>query len=895
MSQPLSFAVLRERKLLLTQRLTTTSLFTGLLALGLISSAPGALASPGNGATTTTLYSGSDGTVEYDWYAPAVGSQNYLGTVHVSGQLNGGDTEIDVPVGVVQANAPAILQSVQQMGGSKYVMGFMVGSSPMYVTLQLSLAGKTLNADLQADQPLIGGFYGSVRPSSSNLFFVNVPYYSENVVYFRDSGMFGNSYFDWQYSNSTQIYPMQAAYYPLTNGVRNSAKDRLVLSVSQNIGDVLPTVNNHPSYYQSQLAGRTVLDIWNQGNFGQIARALNTLGNSGLQNCVVLIHSWQQYGYDNALPSTFPASASQGGNSALARAVATGQKFGCYVGVHENYVDYYPDSSNFTGSAVALNSDSTWRLAWFNPITGIQSFAAKQTWILPNAAGVSPLIHSALNTNASFIDVVSASDASFHVDMDATQAGAGSIATTVSTNKSLWAFEQQNYGGPVFGEGLNHWYWSGLTDGVEAQFGAGNVNYSQGELNPLFVDFDLLKIHPLQVNHGMGMYSRWIRPGEDITQTNLLDAYRMQEVIYGHAPYINGDFWNNPYRVLEEQNLVSPVAQRYGTQPISSIQYQVNGTWTNSNVATQAGDWSRVSVQYANGDNIVANAQSQPLYFGSLQLPQYGWAAQGNNLLAYTALLNGQVVDYAQSGNSYYANARNQADLLASGAVAQPSVQSFTQLGVKKVSYQMQWQVLDGPQGENLSDFIHFVDGNGNIAFQGDYPLSAPTTQWKPGQVIADNRVLYLPSNLPDGMYSMRVGLYSMVDSQRVKVIGIDDGTMRYAVGNVFVSNGGQYVWFQPIGVPAPQWDGRTNTNGSVVNFGTIQTDGMVSVNQNGNWWSLRTYPRSRNVVVQLNTAQFAAPAWAWCDSVATQPSALGNGFWQIQTNGAQSCTWPAQ
>ena len=739
---------------------------------------------------------------------------------------------------------------------------------------------------------MIAGLHVATLSSISKPVTFSVPYYSGLLSYFGQPGIFSNVYYVWKNSNASQLNANDAAYSVLTNKQRNSLKETVVLNIAKRFANILPDTDNPSSPYLRQLAGRTVIDIWTQSNFNQITNALTALTNAGVKDCVVLIHNWQQAGYDNALPSQYPANAVQGGNNRLSRALHVARQSGCYVGLHENYVDYYPNSQHFTKDAVALNSDGSLMRGWLNTTTQIQSYATKQAWVLANASKESPQIHSGLNTNASFIDVNSAALPWFHTDMDATQSGAGMFSTVVNTSKALWNFERQTHGGPVFGEGLYHWYWSGLLDGVEAQFGA-TVN-SQAERNPLFVDFDLLKIHPLQVNHGMGMYDRWLTAGENMTQTNLMDAYRMQEVIYGHAPYIGGSFWSNIDRVLQEQNLVSPVAQRYGTQTATSIYYQVNGTWTDSTAAIKAADWSRVAVQYANGDTIIANSQAQPLIVGGVQLPQYGWAAQGNNLLAYTALRNGLLADYAQTATSFFANARNQTDLAASGAVAKPTLPSFKQTGTGTASYQVQWQVLDGPQGESLSNFIHFVDNSGNIAFQGGYNFSVPTTQWKPGQTIVNTLQLNIPSTVPDGSYSVRAGLYSQQTGLRVQAFGMDDGSERYILGTITVTNHGQSLAFQPQAAPALAADGRMNASGAVVDFSTLRTDGMVSLHLNAGNWTLQAYPRYRNVMVQLNANQFPAPSHLTCDSVAAPSPTVINGFWQLSTNGAQSCSWKA-
>jgi len=72
----------------------------------------------------------------------------------------------------------------------------------------------------------------------------------------------------------------------------------------------------------------------------------------------------------------------------------------------------------------------------------------------------------------------------------------------------LFRFMRDTHGGPLFGEGANHFYRAGQCDGVEAQVRG-------GEDHAPLVDFDLLEIHPQMVNHGMGYYERWFRRGYD--------------------------------------------------------------------------------------------------------------------------------------------------------------------------------------------------------------------------------------------------------------------------------------------------------------------------------------------------------------------------------------------
>jgi hypothetical protein len=335
---------------------------------------------------------------------------------------------------------------------------------------------------------------------------ISTPYYSGQVFYLPVENLFANAYLDWTDSHATVQDCSRATYNALTDGSYNLLKERAVFTAAWHIEETLPNIPNHPSPYMKQLGTKIVLDIWG-GRYTDIAQKLQTLADYGINNCVALIHDWQRSGYDNALPMHIPAQAGYGGDEGMKTLVQTGTKLGYFMALHENYVDYYPNYDLFDEKDIALDSEGKRQFAWFNPGTKIQSFAEKPNAIMRLAQTQSPEIHRRYGTNACYLDVHSAVPPWFHIDMRADEEGAGLFSRTWDVHGQLWQFERQTHGGPVFGEGANHWYWSGRLDGVEAQFGVG---WTAGGMNaPLMVDFDLLKMHPLQFNHGMGYYERW--------------------------------------------------------------------------------------------------------------------------------------------------------------------------------------------------------------------------------------------------------------------------------------------------------------------------------------------------------------------------------------------------
>ena len=235
------------------------------------------------------------------------------------------------------------------------------------------------------------------------------------------------------------------------------------------------------------------------------------------------------------------------------------------------------------------------------------------------------------------------------------------LVTFSNYTTRLWQMERNTFHGPVFGEGSSHWFWSGLLDGVEAQFGAGWPN-NQGPQAPLLVDFDLLRIHPLQVNHGMGYYSRW-SPDLSKLPDNEVDLYRLQELAFGHAPFIDkviSTYEKDLYSV-NEYSLVTPVSKRYGTAKVSSIKYFVNGRWVDASGAFKTGtppaQFQTVFVTYDNGLQIVANA-GPDMQWNNFNIQQYGWVAHGDGIEAGTLRKNGALIDYVNSPEEVYAHVR---------------------------------------------------------------------------------------------------------------------------------------------------------------------------------------------------------------------------------------------
>jgi hypothetical protein len=848
----------------------------------------------GSGGGSTS----SNATSSY-WVAPSVGSTNSLGTVLYP---TGSGTAMLKPT-ITSANGTlsCTATSWNSTATTLTITYKDASSNTVHVTVALAATTQGFAATIDADNAVVNAINMGDLSTTLGTTSIAVPYYTGNVYYATNLSKFVNAWWDWKATHATSLSSSTASYVAKTNGSYNLAHEVLEIAYSSNVDAVFPSPGNSASPYMATLAGRVVLDIWDEG-FSTIQSGLNDLGDYGINHCAGIIHDWQNMGYDNGLPQHYTANSTLGGSSAILSAMAQGTSNGCLMALHENYADYYPNYPDYTDASVALSSSGTKKNAWYNSSTGIQSYAEKPTWMVKNAETQSPLIHANYQTTASYLDVHSAAALSTYGDQDASATNGGMLTAWTSGNQALWQYERTVHDGPVLGEGGNHWYYTGQLDGVEAQFGAGSVAVQQDVASPLFVDFDLFMLHPLQVNHGMGYYSRWTTAGVSTMTNTQLDAYRMQEIAYGHAPFLGNKTWNDVAKAFVEANLLGPVATAYGTATASAVSYHINDAWVSSSSAALAGNYTQVQASYANGLSVVANAATSNLSWNGLTIPQYGWAAKGSDLLAYTAQCGSTICDYARTSTTLFANARNQTDSQWAWGYAVPSVTAVTQGSGRSFKITYEWKVLrELGTAVSYKAFVHFVDdskitsSNDGIVFQGDFYPTPSTTNWQTGNNITNGPLtVTLGSSVPDGTYSIRIGLYDAATGTRLVLGGNNDGNNRYIIGYVTVSNNGTSVSFT---APTTTTDARLNAAGSVVDFGDIQTDGMVSIRQENGNWVLRPFPRYRNFTVRIKDSAFAAPSVVTTAGSTTGtviPQTSGS-YWTLPLNGSKTYSWPIE
>ena len=107
------------------------------------------------------------------------------------------------------------------------------------------------------------------------------------------------------------------------------------------------------------------------------------------------------------------------------------------------------------------------------------------------------------------------------------------------------------------------------------------------------------------------------------------------------------------------------------------------------------------------------------------------------------------------------------------------SNQSISDSGILNI--QLVWEA-NAKISESYHVFVHIIDESGNLVAQSDGEparWTRPTTGWLPGEYIADDHEIVLPTDIEPGSYIIYTGLYNNLDQQRIISSEFSDGSVR--------------------------------------------------------------------------------------------------------------------
>jgi len=118
--------------------------------------------------------------------------------------------------------------------------------------------------------------------------------------------------------------------------------------------------------------------------------------------------------------------------------------------------------------------------------------------------------------------------------------------------------ERKSYQGPAYSEGYNHWWFAGLLDGNYA-------NDKELKDMPVFPDFQLLKIHPLEMDGG---------------NTGSGYEYLAYTLAYGNLGMLSGGD-----EAIMRYAFLQPLQSSYVMVPVRDISYFDGSEFVNSSIA----------------------------------------------------------------------------------------------------------------------------------------------------------------------------------------------------------------------------------------------------------------------------------------------------------------------
>jgi hypothetical protein len=136
---------------------------------------------------------------------------------------------------------------------------------------------------------------------------------------------------------------------------------------------------------------------------------------------------------------------------------------------------------------------------------------------------------------------------------------------------------------------------------------------------------------------------------------------------------------------------------------------------------------------------------------------------------------------------------------------AWPTLVNFQQTGSKAFQFQVSYDVKSGlPAG--YVTFVHITVPNPDPAHDPLLPTGPgddmATDKWTVGTKHLTPLVqVTLPDGTADGTYNIRVGLWAPPpdgNGSRLKLVGKDDGGLRYVIGTIVVSGSGSRIALKP-------------------------------------------------------------------------------------------------
>jgi hypothetical protein len=392
-------------------------------------------------------------------------------------------------------------------------------------------------------------------------------------------------------------------------------------------------------------AGRFVFDIWG-GRYADIADTMKRMVTYGLTDSLLTLHVWQRWGYDYRLPDIYPPQPQLGTIEDMQQVAKVCAEHDIPWGLHDNYIDFYPDATDYSYDHICFTEQREPVRAWLNTGRNAQSYRWRPDRIMPLIQRNLRLIEPTLKPTHYFIDVFTSIPCFDFYDKQ------GNFHSMLQTRQSwgeAFAWIREFLGGdaPMTSE-AGHDQLIGYLDGSDCQHLQLSPVAERFCIKLACEDWERVPwfdavLHDKFSLHGVGYPSRYklSQPGGSRRVVES-DDYISAEVLEGHALMIDrGGFGQGAVRKYW-------LAQDF----IRSIALD-----TIKNVQFADGDIHRQIVTWSSGAKVYVNRGGKDWHVSGKVLPQYGYLAKNGQIESSIEKLDGVTVEQSHGPSRWYVNA----------------------------------------------------------------------------------------------------------------------------------------------------------------------------------------------------------------------------------------------
>jgi len=596
-----------------------------------------------------------------------------------------------------------------------------------------------------------------------------------------------------------------------------------------------PLSDKHAAPGVARKAGRFVFDLWG-GRYADDAAKLTRCFDYGLTNSLVIMHNWQRWGYDYRLPDIFPPQPGPGTLEELRELGRVCTARGALWGLHDNYIDFYPDATDFSYDHITFGTDGKPRRAWLNEGREAQSYQFRPDHVMPFLKRNLDLIVPALKPTASFVDVFTSMSSFDFYDRH------GKLHPKRETQR-CWGEAFALIGrrcGPTSSEaGGDHLI--GWLDGADCQFL--QLGTKSERFHNVIACRDWSRVpwfdavnHTRFSLHGVG-YSDRYQGGLSREEHGIeSDDYLTTELLTGHALMIdlNGFTRGAVRKHWLAQDFIESIAR----DEIANVEYA-------------GGDIHRLIVTWKSGARVCVNRGESDWIVAGHTLPQYGYFAKNGAIESSIERFGNAIAEQSRAKGKFYVNSR----VFNPGAplAITPRAERVEYLSDRKFRLVVNWNARQ-PAPKDFGVFYHFSRTTPHrralTEFTGSGNPKPATSQWHGNVLTGTNWTINIPADMPLGEYEILVGLSDGKNrGARQRLLGDEDSRRRYHIGKLIV--GADSVRLEkPVQefVPSTRWLANT----APVDFCVAKTDGAFRCETVGDKLIVTPLPDGEDFTVRL-------------------------------------------